>query len=158
MAQEDPNRFAEWILLIRKNWPVVREHFDDWLEAVRAEPILLWETSTIRYTVYGVGAIIVVWVASMGVNMMTPPPPANASPVAITADFHVVCSDPECNHHFVIHRAMKFNKFPIDCPQCRRKTGEKAWRCNSSHCKGRWVAPDNRDGALYCPECGRKFN
>lgn len=158
MAQEDPNRFAEWILLFRKNWPVAREHFNEWVEAVREEPILLWETNAIRYALYGLGLILVVWVGVLGVNLITPPLPDGAKPLAVTADFHVVCHDLECNHHFVINRAMKFKKFPVDCPQCQRKTGEKAWRCSSPTCNGRWVAPYKQDEGLYCPECGKEFH
>lgn len=158
MAQEDPNRFTEWLWLIRKNWPVAREHFDEWVDAVREEPILLWETKAIRYSVYGMGFIFVIWLAVLGVEMITPPLPDDAKPAAVTADFHVVCRDLECNLHFVIHREMNYKKFPIDCPQCQRNTGEKAWRCNSADCAGRWVAPYKQDGGLYCPECGKEFH
>lgn len=157
MAQEYPNRLAEWIVILRKKLPVARQHFNDWIETVRDEPILLWETSAIRYATYGLGLALVVWIAMQGLEMFVLPIPSNAGPTTTTADFHVVCSDAECEYHFVIHRTFGFKKFPIDCSQCRRRTGAKARKCNSSECLGRWIAPDKRDHVLYCPICGKQF-
>lgn len=154
MAQERPSRLAEWLLLFRKQVPVVREHFALWLSAVREEPRLLWETLAIRCTVYGLSGLLLLWLATTVTGWLTPPPPPSARPAATSGDFHVVCSDPQCGHHFVIHRRFGFDDFPIKCPKCNRETGASARRCNSSSCGGRWVAPVPTEHGLKCPSCG----
>jgi len=134
MAQESPNRLAEWLMLVRKQMPVAREHIATWLEAVREEPRLAWATSAVRYTVYGLAGVVLIWSATALTGWLTPPPPASARPAATTADFHVVCSDSQCAHHFVINRKFGFDDFPVKCPQCQRETGVSARRCNSAPC------------------------
>jgi hypothetical protein len=156
MAQERPNRLAEWLMLVRRQTPIVREHFAAWIEAVREEPRLAWETSAVRYTVYGLAALVLVWFATNLSGWIAPPPPS-AKPAATTADFHVVCSDPNCGYHFVIHRKFGFDDFPVECPKCHHKTGVSARRCNSPTCDGRWVAPLQTDQGLKCPLCGAKL-
>ena len=47
MAQEKPNRLTEWYLALREHAPTLRQGFGDWLEAVRAEPVLLWQTPAV---------------------------------------------------------------------------------------------------------------
>jgi len=158
MAQEGPNRLAEWLLLARRQWPVVRKHFDQWLAAVREEPALIWQTVAIRYAVYGLSATVVVLVAAKAIALLTPPPPASARPVASTADYHVVCSNQQCGHHFVIHRKFGFRGFPVPCPECSKETGMQARKCPSPQCQGRWVTPQRSDGALQCPRCGQPFD
>ena len=157
MAQERPNRLAEWLMLVRKQMPIVREHFAVWLEAVREEPRLAWETSAVRYTVYVLAGVVLVWLATTLTGMLTPPPPPSARAAATTADFHVVCSDTQCAHHFVINRKFGFDDFPVKCPKCQRETGVSARRCNSASCGGRWIAPVRTDQGLQCPVCGAKL-
>ncbi len=157
MAQEHPNRLAEWLTLLRKNIPVVREHFLDWVEAVREEPRLAWETPALRYGVYGLSGIILLWVAAGVVRLAVPPLPASAKPQATTADFHVVCANPDCSHHFVIHREFGFDDFPVLCPECKRESGVAARRCNSATCAGRWVAPQSTAEGMVCPVCGSRL-
>jgi hypothetical protein len=152
VAQEHPNRLAEWFGVLRKNVPLVREHVTDWVQAVREEPRLIWETSGVRYSVYGLSGLLLVWVVSTVVGWMVPPLPPSARPAATTADFHVVCAEPTCAHHFLIHREFGFDDFPVPCPQCKRETGVAARRCNSPPCGGRWVAP--KAEGLVCPFCG----
>lgn len=144
-------------MLIRKQTPIVREHFAVWLEAVREEPRLAWETSAVRYTVYVLAGVVLVWLATALTGMLIPPPPPSARAAATTADFHVVCSDPPCGYHFVINRKFGFDDFPVKCPQCKRETGVSARRCNSASCGGRWVAPVRTDQGLRCPVCGAKL-
>ncbi len=158
MAQEDPSRLVEWLLLVRKQLPVARRHLQDWLAAVRQEPVLIWETVAVRYAVYGLAGVVLLWGVTRVPGMLTPPPPANARPEATTADFHVVCSGAQCSHHFVIHRKFGFRKFPVECSRCKRKTGVQARRCHSPTCQGRWVAPQKVDGALCCSVCGGRFD
>lgn len=157
MAQERPNRLVELWLLARKQWPVARQHFERWLEAVREEPRLIWETVAIRYSVYGLGAILLATVVVKGVGMITPPPPASAKAAASTADFHVVCAQPQCGHHFVIHRKFGFRGFPVECPKCKQKTGAQARKCPSPACQGQWVAPSKQGNVVTCPHCGARF-
>ena len=157
MAQERPSRLAEWLMLVRKQMPVVREHFAAWVEAVREEPRLAWETSAVRYAVYALAGVVLVWLATSMTGWLAPPPPPSARPTATTADFHVVCSDPNCGYHFVIHRKFGFRDFPVECPQCKRGTGVSARRCNSPSCNGRWAAPSQAEKGLQCPHCGAKL-
>ncbi len=154
MAQERPNRLAEWFTLVRKNAPLVRERFNEWVAAVREEPRLAWETPALRFGVYGICGLLLVWLASTIVGWAVPPLPPSAKPAATTADFHVVCGDPNCAHHFVIHREFGFDDFPVTCPQCKRETGISARRCNSPSCAGRWVAPKSAEQGSVCPYCG----
>lgn len=158
MAQEGPNRLAEWLLLLRAQLPVVRQHFEEWLAAVREEPALIWETLAVRYAAYAAGGLVLVWLTVWAAEMITPPPPESARPAATAAVFHVVCADAACAHHFAIHRKFGFSKFPVDCPKCERKTGIQARRCGSQDCRERWVAPLEEDGETYCSVCGRQFD
>ena len=154
MAQEKPNRLVEWLLLLRQNYPVARRHVRMWLEAVKEEPTLIWQTPAVRYATYGVGGLILAWIVSGLAGWFTPPPPVGAKPVATTADYHVVCSAPNCGQHFVVHRKFGFRGFPLTCPKCRQVTGMQAIKCNSSTCQGKWVIPAAEGDALVCPMCG----
>lgn len=158
MAQESPNRLAEWLLVIREQVPVIRQRFEDWLAAVREEPVLIWETTAVRCSAYAAAGLLLVWLTIGLVGMLTPPPAANARPTATTADFHVLCADTACGHHFVVHRKFGFRGFPVSCPKCQKETGVRARRCSSQSCKGRWVAPRRADGTLSCPVCGGRFD
>lgn len=158
MAQERPSRLVEWLMLVRKQTPILREHFAVWLEAVREEPRLLWETSAVRYAAYGLAGAMLIWMATTFTGWLAPPPPPSARPAATTADFHIVCSDPTCGHHFVLHRKFGFDDFPVECPQCKRLTGVSARRCNSATCGGRWVAPVRSEQEQRCPLCSAKLD
>jgi len=154
MAQEERNRLVEWYEILRKQVPVVRETVVDWIAAVREEPRLLWATPAVRMTTYVIGGLALVWTAGWLASSLVPPPPANAKSAATTADFHVVCANPECYHHFVVHRPMGFRQFPITCPRCNQESGMRARRCNSDTCRGRWVPDRQPDGSTACPFCG----
>ncbi len=157
MAQEKPNRLAEWLLMIREQTPVLRRRFEDWADAVRERPALIWETAAVRYGVYATGGLMLVWVVSWIPALFAPQRPGDARPTATTADFHVVCVNLDCEHHFVIHRKFGFRKFPVVCPTCEKKTGAQARRCNSRVCRGRWVVPEAIDGVSTCAHCGSRF-
>ncbi len=158
MAQEDPNRLAELLLLLRAQLPAVRHRFDEWFSAVREEPALIWETPAVRYAVYATGGLVLAWLTLWGAELISSPPPDNARPAATTADFHVVCADAACAHHFGMRRKFGFRKFPVDCPKCQKQTGVMARRCDSQNCRERWVAPLEEDGKTYCSVCGRQFD
>jgi hypothetical protein len=91
------------------------------------------------------------------IGLMAPAVPEGAQPEAKTADFHVVCTNPDCGHHFLIHEKFGFHRFPVVCPACGQKTGAEARRCFSETCRGRWVAPREVNGKLQCPVCGQPF-
>ncbi len=157
MAQEKPNRFVEWLLIARENYPVLRRRLSAWWEAVREEPALIWRSRGVRYAVYSFALIILLWGTSSLSNSIAGITPENKKERASTGDFHVVCSRAECEHHFVIHREFGFDDFPVKCSKCEQETGTAARRCTSQECKGRWTAPEPRDGTPYCPYCGESF-
>lgn len=157
MAQEKPNRMAEWVMLLRKNAPVAMDYAQKWLGQVREDPHLLWETPAVRYFTYGVGAIVLSWFLMFFVRIFTPPAPVGAKDPAVTADYHVVCSDPTCEYNFIITREFGFDRFPVLCDRCRKETGMPGRRCYSSKCQGRWVAPVAKNERQECPRCGAVF-
>jgi len=157
MAYEDPNRLTEWLAAVREHVPTLRRSFGEWWAQIRDEPALLWETPPVRYGAYGVGGLLFVWMMTFAIEMITPPPPAGARPEATTADFHVVCTNATCKHHFVIHREFGFDDFPQRCPKCKKESGQAALRCSSKTCNGRWVAPVVKNGVKTCPICGNAF-
>lgn len=158
MAQENPNRLAEWVALCRNQVPVARRHVAEWIEAAREDPHLIWDTPAVRYATYGLSAVILVWIALAVAHSIAPPLPAETQPMAASADFHVVCTNPACAWHFAIHREFGFRDFPVVCPNCNKKTGARAARCNSPQCRGRWVAPVRAGDMLRCPYCGNRVD
>ncbi len=153
MAQEKPNRLSEWLLTARTQAPIVRQHLRDWVGACREEPRLIWETAAVRYSTYGIGGLVIVQIVLSVVGMIAPPPPASAKPAAVSADYHVVCTQPECGEHFIVHRRFGFSGFPVECPVCKQPRGMPARRCHSEPCRGRWVAPVKTPDGWRCPQC-----
>lgn len=136
-----------------KEWlPTVRVRFGEWWAACRGEPILFWHTPAIRYSAFALGGLLAIW-AVLGVVGMFTPAGKTGVPRATTADFHVICTDPACGAQFVIKKPFGFHKFPVECPRCKKTTGERALRCVSATCKGKWVTPRLVDGAYRCPDC-----
>lgn len=154
MAQERPNRLVEWLLHARRSAPVVRQHLEDWVEACKQEPRLIWETAAVRYATYLVSGLILVKIASTTVAALAPPPPALARPAATKADFHVLCTEAGCGTHFVIHRRFGFRDFPVACPTCGKAKGYWARPCASATCRGTWVVPVEDRVGRRCPRCG----
>ncbi len=157
MAEENPNRLVEWLLIAREQAPVLRRQFLEWVENCKAEPYLIWETAVVRYGTYVFSALIVMWGCSFATNMLSTPLPPDAQAIASTGDFPVLCSDADCNQHFVIHRAFGFNDFPVTCPKCEQMSGYSARRCMSSTCGGQWVSPVKTDSASWCTNCQKAF-
>ena len=157
MAQEKPNRLVEWYLLLRRNFPVLRQHATDWTEAVKEEPALIWQTPAIRYAVYLVCGLILVSTVSWVTGALTPPPPPGARTEATEADFHIICSDPSCGIHFAVRRPFGFDEFPVPCPKCSKLTGYAARKCESDTCRGKWVVAVKVEGVMRCPVCDAPF-
>lgn len=139
--------------MLREHAPIVRKHLRDWWDACREEPRLFWQTQAVRYAVYATGGFTVLWLLTYSVGLVVPPPPASARPEATTADYHVLCVNPDCGRHFVINRTFGFSGFPVDCAKCEQRTGLRGVRCMSKTCGRRWVAPIEEDGVRMCPEC-----
>jgi len=153
MAQEEHNRWVEWLHLVRSHVPILRRQAAEWAGEVRDEPRLLWETSAVRYVAYASVGLVLLWVVSRIPTMFGPPLPPNAKAIANTADYHVICTAEDCRHHFVIHREFGFDGFPVRCPKCQSESGRQAIRCAC----GRWVVPQIRDETPYCPACGARL-
>ena len=96
MAYEEPNRLVEWYQAIPEQLLAMRKRFGEWWELVREEPSRSGETTVSRYSVDGLGAMFTLWCVIFAIELITPPPPADARPGATTADFHVVCDDAMC--------------------------------------------------------------
>jgi hypothetical protein len=150
MPVSKEKKLAAWMAALREGRSGVRARFDEWKDAVREEPALLWATPAIRYGVYGLGGLLAVWVLTWGLGLFVP---AKATPPAKTADFHVLCTASGCGHHFVIREKFGFHHFPVVCPKCQQQTGQRATRCSSKTCHGRWVAPLEQDHEYRCPYC-----
>ncbi|MFQ5590873.1 MAG: hypothetical protein ACE5HE_06910 [Phycisphaerae bacterium] len=154
MAREERDRIVTLFLFLREQVPVVRARFSEWIEQAREEPQLIWSTPAVRYISYAVAAMILAGVTLVLANAIAPPLQPHARPLATTVDFHVVCAHEQCGYHFVLHGDMGFGDFPVVCPKCQHRMGQRALRCNSQHCQGRWVAPNEVDGMFKCPRCG----
>ncbi len=157
MAQEKPNRVVEWMNLLRRQYPVLRGHFMDWVAACREQPQLIWETVAVRYASYAIGGMLGIWALTTLVGWFVPPPPPSAQAAANSADYHVICTSAKCMQHFVIQRKFGFSSFPVACPACKQQTGTPARRCHSAECNGQWSLTVEREGRTYCAHCGRVF-
>lgn len=157
MAQEKPSKIAEWIVAVRGHAPVLFGQLSEWFQEARKEPRLFWETAAIRYVVYITVGLILVTGVKWGSSMIAAPPPESAVPQARTADFHVLCSDQKCGHHYVINRKFGFSSFPVACPKCKKETGMAAVKCYSPKCKGRWTYLQTVDSLSKCARCGENM-
>jgi hypothetical protein len=153
MPVEKEPKLGLYIDAIKEWLPSVWVRFAEWVQACREEPALIWETTAVRIATYCAGAVVVVLLVSGLMHVFAPggPPPV---PMAETADFRVICVNPACGFEFVIQRDFDFDRFPVECAKCGQKAGQRAVRCNSEQCKGRWVAPVTADGQRKCPVCG----
>lgn len=157
MAQEKPNRLAEWIHILRTQAPIIRQRLVEWVGEMLEEPALIWQTAAVRYVVYGLGGLVLLWIVSYAPGLMSPPLPAGAKSTATTADYHVICNSNTCGRHFVIHREFGFRNFPVACIYCKNVAAKAARRCNSQTCNGRWTTPISNDGAPRCAICDRDY-
>lgn len=158
MAQEKPNQIREWFAALSKQWPVIHRHASEWIARVRQEPELIRESGALRYAAYIVGGVILLGGAKCASGWLVAPPSADTRPYATTADFHVVCSNPDCGRHFVVVRRFGFSRFPVECPHCKQQTGQQAQRCFSPLCQGKWVIPQLTDsGERRCSICGERL-
>jgi len=158
MAQEKPNPLGEWVEALRGQFPRARHIVKEWIDACREEPGLIWATPAVRYITYVVVGALLLVITSFTSSLLEPAAPAAAGPLATSADFYVICRNPECEHHFMVNKPFRFDDFPVTCPKCRQKTGARAQRCNSEHCRGFWIVPEETEGKMVCPQCGTPMN
>lgn len=144
------SKFAEYLEGFKAWRGNLRTRLGDWKDAVREEPVLIWQTTAIRYSVYAIAGCLGLSAILWGLSLFHPP---QAAPPAKTADFHVLCTNPSCGRHFVINRKFNFDDFPVPCPVCKQKTGQQAMRCSSKQCGGQWVVPKTTQDRLRCPIC-----
>lgn len=137
---------------IRDGIPVVKAKLREWFDACREEPTLFWQTPAIRYGTYGLVGIIGALIISAVANSFVPN--VDVKEQATTTDHRVICTNTDCGAMFVIDRPFRFNKYPVTCPKCSKKTGQPAIRCNSKSCNGRWVVRLAQGERYICPECG----
>lgn len=152
MLPTRPNPLGRAFLALKEWWPSVPARLKAWLQTVRAEPVLIWETRPVRYSAYGflllVGLLAVRWASG---SLL--PPDAGANLVSDQVDYHVICASPGCGHYFVLEAKRGFDHFPIVCPKCGHKTGVNGRKCFSPTCGGRWVMPGLLNGRLVCSVC-----
>ena len=117
MPAEKESRIAMWLEAVRAWAPTVRIRFAEWWTLVRQEPILLWHTPAIRYAAFAIGLVLALGLVTWVVGAFVPPLPPGTTEPARTAQFHVLCADPTCAHHFVIERKFRFDDFPVACPR-----------------------------------------
>ena len=155
MPPQQQNRLVAWYLLVKDEWlPGQWQRLVAWSAAARREPYLIWQTPQIRYAVYGLGALAGVWLLVWMATLLEPAPSQGVRSRAQTANFHVVCSNPQCKHHFVIVRKFGFKRFPVTCTRCDQKSCQRARRCFSPTCNRRFVIPITSEARLRCSECG----
>lgn len=155
MPPRDRNRLVSWYLLLKDEWlPAQRQRLGEWAQACREEPTLIWQTPQVRWTVIAAVGLTAILVAAWFIEWVAPGAPPSAGPLAKTATFHVVCTNPDCKQHFLIERRFNFDGFPVLCPRCHNKTAQRALRCSSAQCGGRHVAVAERGGRFICTECG----
>ncbi len=156
MAQEKPKRLANLVVTLRDGLPELRRRTGHAIAAFRENPRDAWASPAVRYTMYLLLALLGLGGASYLSSWIVPVNP-EARERADTADFHVLCTQPDCLHHFVIHKEFGFRRFPVECPKCHKLTGERAILCNSPTCRGAWVVPVETERGRRCPGCGEAF-
>lgn len=154
MPAPERNRWTEWLEITRERKDVARLALREWWVAVKAEPELFWQTPAVRYAAYGLGALMVIFAMRTAIEMLQPVDPKLMTPRAKTANFDVICSNPQCRQHFLIERKFKFRRFPVTCRYCDQETGRQALRCTSEACRGKLVMTARVDSKHQCTACG----
>jgi hypothetical protein len=109
----------------------------------------------LRYTLIVIAAAATLWTIKWTLAALSPLPASQIQPFATSGDFQVMCSHKDCRHRFVVHRKLKFNDFPVQCPRCQRKSGCRALRCHSKTCHGALVPAELIRGNYVCSKCDR---
>ncbi|NOT00034.1 MAG: hypothetical protein HOP29_05355 [Phycisphaerales bacterium] len=153
MPLPDRNRWSEFRETARERREIARHQFNEWINAAKQEPALIWQTPAVRYAVYIVASVIGILVIRTTIGLIQPSP-KEVVPRATTANFQVICTNQGCWHHFMIERKYRFTGFPVECPTCHQISGQQAMRCDSTTCRGRLVPSTVVDGRIRCVQCG----
>ncbi|MCH7527747.1 MAG: hypothetical protein IID39_09950 [Planctomycetes bacterium] len=157
MPAPDRDRWSEWRELAKARTEAAREDLKEWWEVCYAEPVLFWQTPAVRYTTYGLGAILLLLLLRGTFRMLEPAGGGVPQARAVTANFDVICSNPGCGRHFVIERKFRFRKFPVTCPFCSLETGHRALRCRSQTCRGKLARTVQGDDGWHCARCNQRI-
>ena len=153
MPPPERNRWTEWKEIILQRREAIRLSIADWWVQCREEPALVWQTPLVRYiTYFSIGLVALLAVRSAA-HLLEPPNAKQMSPRARTANFDVICTNPECGRHFVIKRQFSFDAFPVKCPFCKKPTGHLALRCHSPSCRGTLQPSHLENGVPVCDSC-----
>ncbi len=109
-----------------------------WMDAVRAEPALLWHTPMLRVAIIVlVGAGVLALINRLATGL-TPGLDRSAfeTPTRL-ATLYVACTNPDCRVSFTTHQPMNFKAWPLVCPHCGQKSVYRATLCPNC---GRWYA------------------
>ncbi len=154
MPAPQRNQWIEAWEAAKERQAAARDALEQWWQAVKEEPALFWQTSAVRYSAYGLAALVVVLFVRAGIGLLQPGNSATVQPRATTANFDVLCSNPSCGAHFLIERKFRFRKFPVRCGHCNQMTGQRALRCSSATCAGRLVMSIEENREFRCVSCG----
>lgn len=146
------NRWSEFRETARERRDIARHEFNEWFNAAKQEPSLIWQTPAVRYGVYLIGGAMALLAAKTAIGLLQPSP-KEVVPRATTANFQVICTNQGCWHHFMIERKYRFKGFPVECPKCHQASGQQAMRCDSDTCRGRLVPTTVADGRIRCVQC-----
>lgn len=137
-----PHRVRDQVETFAGNWK-------QWRSDVREDPSLLWRSAVIR-----IPAWIIIGLALyfglrglLGGIFSGPTDVGDSTPLAT---LYVVCTNPDCAHHFQTRRPIDFADWPIACPVCNQMTVQRARLCPK--CR-HWVAIAPGDGSGSCPHC-----
>ncbi len=157
MPVSKPSKLQELIHGVREWLPGVKPRALEWWETVREEPGQVWTSMAFRCGCLVVGGIALLFTVSTIAGWIEPSTPSAHGPAARTANFDVLCSDPNCAHRFVINRKFSFHKFPVACIKCKQPTGQRGRRCSSTTCLGKLAIPVDGELGPICNRCGQRF-
>ncbi|MCH7701206.1 MAG: hypothetical protein IID37_05930 [Planctomycetes bacterium] len=157
MPVSKPSKLKELIDGVREWLPGVKPRALEWWETVRAEPGQIWASLAFRWGCLVAGGIVLLLIATTIAGWSERSTPSARGPAARTANFDVLCSDPNCAHHFVINRKFTFHKFPVECIKCQQPTGQRGRRCSSISCSGKLAIPVESELGPICDRCGQRF-
>lgn len=155
MPAPQRNPWKDWAEVAKERTAIAKDQFRQWCKNVREEPGLFWATDSVRYATYTLGLVTAAWMLQFGVSLLQPVRAKDSTPRASTAFFDVVCTNPACGKLFKIERKFRFRSFPVVCAYCRQTTGQRALRCPSTACRGRFVPVVDKDERFLCASCGR---
>jgi hypothetical protein len=136
------SKIAAWIHALREYAPSAKVQAVELGQRIRENPAQLWHSPVARYTAITLAGVMALLIIRLVVGALTPPLPKNAGEPSDTAIFYIMCSDPgcsKCGEPMAIQRKHDFDRFPVTCPACGKKTGQRAHKAKSGPHKGKWM-------------------